>query len=459
MKRNLCLTFIFALVLLVSLQPASAIEFGELSMGTDVDIHGYISQGVLRSSHNNFFAETEDGSSEFSEIAFNIGTDVSDKLHLGIQVLSRKLGEFGKGELEIDWGYADYRWKDWMGFRAGKMKLMHGLYNTTRDIDFLRTSIFLPQSVYNEAWRDTVSAVQGGEIYGDVYLGKGGSIAYRVQGGQNEFPVDSGVATTTEDQSRLLGIEYKAEDYVPKYASSGGFLWSTPVDGLKVGATSWLTKFKLEGDAYALMNMESVAKAGDLLGKVEVETRSVEWTGSIEYSIGKFLFAAEYSRNSYDFWSSGPGFEKIANVSPRVRNAAHTTLDTEGYYLAGAYRFTDWFEAGLYYSVYYADADDKDGDANEIGSSNPLDKDYNPRKANGYQDHDAWLKDLCLSLRFDITDNWVFKIEGHAMDGTAILTKDINSKTIYNAATKSSVKVLDTVDDWYLGAMKVTFNF
>lgn len=450
MKRYSFLFILFFCMIFISVS-SQAIEFGELSMGNKVDIHGYISQGVLRSSHNNFYAETDDGSSEFSEAAFNIGTDVSDKLHLGIQVLSRKLGEFGKGELEIDWGYADYRWNDWLGFRAGKMKMMHGLYNTTRDIDFLRTSIFLPQSVYNEAWRDTVSAIQGGDVYGDVYLGKGGSIAYRLQAGHNEFPVDSGVATTTADQSRLMGLEYKASEYFPKYATCGGFLWSTPVEGLKFGVTAWVTKFSLEGDTFALQDM-GVISAGDNLGKVEVETRSEEWTTSIEYNIGKFLFAAEYSRNNYDFKNAGPGFETIANINPAVESARNADLETEGYYGAVSYRVTDWFEAGMYYSVYYADIDDRDGDKNEAGTAAT-----NPRKANGYQDHDAWLKDLCLSMRFDITDNWVFKIEGHAMDGAAILTKDINSTTsIVNGVAH---KQLDTEEDWYLGAMKVTFNF
>ena len=147
MKRS---TKIFALFLFVFFVASTAysLEFGDLSTELDVEIHGYISQGYMKSSSNNFYAETEDGTAEFSEAAFNIGTDIGDNLHIGMQVLARKLGEFGKGELEIDWGYADYRWKDWLGIRAGKMKVVHGLYNTTRDADFLRTSIFLPQSVF-----------------------------------------------------------------------------------------------------------------------------------------------------------------------------------------------------------------------------------------------------------------------------------------------------------------------
>jgi len=432
---SLCLIFVSA--------SAYAVEFGDVSTGNSVAIHGYISQGYLKSIDNNFYGETnEGGTADFSEAAFNIGTDVSDKLHIGMQILSRKLGDFGKGKVEIDWGYADYRYKDWLGIRAGKMKLVHGLYNETRDVDFLRTSIFLPQSIYNEAWRDTVAAVQGAELYGDVYLGMAGSLNYRLQGGDCAYPVDSGVATTTEDQARLLGMEYDAKDYFSKYGASSALVWTTPIDGLRLSLTGWVIEFKLEGDATALPGLSATTggaiKSGQALGQVDVQTRSAEWTGSLEYTIGDLVIAGEYSINDYDFWNTvyGPQLQAIVGTEP-----THSTLSTEGYYGSLTYRFTDWFEAGTYYSVYYADRDDKDGELNKSGA----------RAANGYHDYDSWLKDLALSLKFNVTDNWVFKLEGHKMNGAAILTKSVN--------TLPSTGKLDTTEDWYLYAMKLTFSF
>ncbi len=440
MIKNNCLLCFILIIAFVSSQ-AFCLEFGDISVDSKVDIHGYVSQGYMKSTHNNFFGETEEGTADFGEIAINLGTDITSELHIGVQILSRKLGEFGKGKVEIDWGYADYRWKDWLGLRIGKMKMVHGLYNTTRDIDFLRTSIFLPQSVYNEAWRDTVSSAQGGEIYGDIYIGSAGSLAYQFQLGASEYPVDSGVATTTSDQSRLMGIDYNPDKYNSKYGATAGLFWSTPIEGLKLGFTGWITTFELEGDA-------SHIKTGQSFGKILVDARSAEYTGSIEYSLGDFLFAAEYSRNDYDFRNSGAGFEAVINfytgIDPALgklaMTAKHKEFESEGYYGAMSYRFTDWFEAGFYYSVYYADRDDKKGKNNESGS----------RKLNGYKDHEAWLKDACLSFRFDINENWIFKIEGHKMDGAAILMKEIN----FNSYGR-----LDTQKDWYLGAVKMTFNF
>jgi hypothetical protein len=438
---------IFMFFIFTGANSASAIEFGEVSMGSSVDIHGYVSQGYLNSSHNNFFAATDEGSFEFSEAAFNVGTDVSDELHIGIQLLSRKLGEFGKGDVEIDWAFADYRWKDWLGIRAGKIKLPHGLYNTTRDIDFLRTSIFLPQSVYNEAWRDTASSIQGVSLYGDIYLGKPGSLSYEFQGGNGEFPVDSGVATTTADQFRLMGLEYSAEEYTSDNCGAASLVWSSPVQGLKFSLTGWLIDFTLQGDVVSTGFATNVLGASDMegsdLGRFDIKTKSVEWTGSVEYSIGDFVFASEYSRNNYDFEFMPYNSNVIAGINGLIAaDMLSEDLETEGYYGSVSYRFTDWFEAGAYYSEYYANIDDKDGEANETVPA---------RIGAGYEDHDAWLKDTCLSLRFDITSNWVLKLEGHKMNGAAILMKQIN--------TDPNTGLLDTEEDWYLGAAKMTFNF
>jgi len=444
MKKYIKIILMLCIVFTAS--SASAVEFGDISMGGDVDIHGFISQGYMKSTNNNFFAETEDGTSEFSEVGFNLGTDVSDKLHLGIQIFARKLGEFGKGDVEIDWAYGDYRWKDWLGVRAGKMKMPHGLHNATRDVDFLRTNIFLPQSVYNEAWRDTVSAMQGGELYGDIYLGGAGSISYQLQGGNSEFPVDSGVATTTSDQTRLAYLDFEPEDYYPDYSAATGLVWTTPLDGLRFSLTGWLVSFTLKGTTQGLGDLKATP---EMNGQFEMETRSAEWTGSLEYAIGDLVISGEYSRNNYDFWAGGDVFEAMKSstgqaYSPTLNAIAdgitHVELETEGYYGSVSYRFTDWLEVGTYYSVYYADRDDKDGKENEESAV---------RIAAGYQDHDAWLKDLCLSFRFDINQNWVFKLEGHKMDGAAILMKEINY-----VGDK-----LQTEDDWYLGAAKLTFSF
>lgn len=132
---------------------------------SDVEIHGFISQGYLDSSDNNFQARTDASTFEFNEFGINFGKELTDKLRLGMQIFSKDIGPYGDNEVTLDWAYGDYRWKDWLGVRAGKIKTPHGLYNETRDVDILRNWIFLPQSVYPELTRDaTLSLIGGGSM-------------------------------------------------------------------------------------------------------------------------------------------------------------------------------------------------------------------------------------------------------------------------------------------------------
>ncbi len=101
-----------------------------------------------------------------------------------------------------------------------------------------------------------------------------------------------------------------------------------------------------------------------------------------------------------------------------------------GFYGQIAYRWFDWLELATYYCVHYPDADDKDGDF---------------YAARGQPKYLAWLRDLSLTLRFDITTYWLIKLEAHFMDGAAM------------------VDAGDDPDDlekyWGLFAAKTTFNF
>jgi len=103
-------------------------------------------------------------------------------------------------------------------------------------------------------------------------------------------------------------------------------------------------------------------------------------------------------------------------------------LDSESYYVSGSYRFNDWFTLGAYYSVLYPDKNDKDGENLAV-------------------DHRAWEKDLAVSLRFDINEFWIVKLEGHAVDGTANVLVLDNENSDYSEG------------NWYYGALKISFSF
>ena len=71
-------------------------------LDSGVQIHGFVSQGYMRSSDNNYLADSDEGSFDFSEVGINLRTDLSDSLSVGIQFVGRDLGETGNNEVRID---------------------------------------------------------------------------------------------------------------------------------------------------------------------------------------------------------------------------------------------------------------------------------------------------------------------------------------------------------------------
>lgn len=424
MKRTASLLAGFLVFL--SANNAGALELGSTG---NVNIHGFITQGYMLTSDNKFFGNTDDGGSlQFNERGINFSSDVSDRLRVGLQFFSRDFGTLGDNEVTIDWAYADYAFAEWANFKAGKVKMVHGLYNTSRDVDMLRTSILLPQSVYNEGWRDSINAMNGFEVYGYVPAGAAGNFEYHAQGGVIALKDDGAEIRLLEDQFPVSNNVDVTNNQVDR-TYSGSFLWETPLDGLRMGVSGWQLTFDAD------ITGTSPLLGGAFSGAIDVAQTG--WTPSVEYAIGNLVLAAEYNRTNYDLDLPGKTYDR--------------DFDSEGYYGSLTYRFTDWFELGTYYSEYYANTGDKDGKKaaalwNAYGGA-----------MGGYppgQEHRAYLKDLALSLRFDITENWIVKVEGHKMDGGAIMLNSDGNTANYAGVVGPSYE-----KDWYLYTAKVAFSF
>ena len=49
-----------------------------------IDIHGFVSQGYLKSDDNNYLGRSEEGTYSFNEAAVNFSGDLTDKLRIGV---------------------------------------------------------------------------------------------------------------------------------------------------------------------------------------------------------------------------------------------------------------------------------------------------------------------------------------------------------------------------------------
>jgi len=116
------------------------------------------------------------------------------------------------------------------------------------------------------------------------------------------------------------------------------------------------------------------------MGAGSIQVHSAQALGLAEYTHDRLVLTAEYSRWSADQESDIP--------------LATQSLTSERAYVMVSVRATPWLQPTSYYALYFPDVRNRDGSENR-------------------QD------DVTLSLRFDVMANWIVKLEGHYMSGTA----------------------------------------
>lgn len=292
-----------------------------------------------------------------------------------------------------------------------------GLYNETRDIDIVRTGIFLPESTYNDTWRESFTALNGVGLYGTLSLKSLGSLSYQAQWGKINVETDGGISRYLTE---FFPMDIQKVDTSDVYAVAVEWVPAPPLDGLRLRWTLNIAEMEDEGTttSHLFWQRLMIPPNMPLLYHADLKVHTI----SAEYRWGNLVLAAEtFVPAGYDNRLEIPGVAVLVDDSP----------DKEGRYVSAAYRFTEWLELGLSYCEYYNNTHDKDGNTLETNL--------------GYPKHKAWLKDTTLTARFDIKDHWVVKIEGHFMNGTDLVL------------VKDNPEGLD--EDWFLFGCKVTYSF
>ncbi len=352
-----------------------------------VALHGFVSPGYIASTGNNYLADTKGGSFEFVEVGLNLTVPLTDKLRTGMQLFSRKLGQTGDYVPKMDWFYLDYRFEDWIGIRAGRVKIPFGLYNDTADIDAARVPILLPQSIYSLQSRDFLLSQTGGELYGRIDMGSAGTLEYRHYAGT--------IFLDTRSSSTLARTD---EISVP-YLVGERIMWETPLEGLR------------RGGSLQALRLDARLTVKDR--PVKVELPAVLAVASVEYVGHDLLLAAEYSR-----WRVALNTSDSSVVPPSGN------IVSERAYGMAAYRLSKWVQPGAYYSLYFPDVDKRSGRAQ--------------------QQHD-----VAATLRFDLNEHWLLKLEGHYINGTADVSPALNDNVPKEALQRS----------WALFLAKTTVYF
>src|SRR5258708_10065992 len=147
-QRGRSMTKLLLLAAVLFALPAAAAELRLSESLPLLQLHGFISQGFLLATANDYLARSSRGSFEFSEAGLNFTMPVSDRFTLGLQLFARKLGPIGDYKATFDWYYLDYHFRDWLGGHAGRVKLPFGLYNYINGITSASTHSLFPQTMH-----------------------------------------------------------------------------------------------------------------------------------------------------------------------------------------------------------------------------------------------------------------------------------------------------------------------
>lgn len=338
--------------------------------GREIQFHGSIQQGAVKSQGNNFLTmATKNVSFGMTDGAVNASSQITKKLRAGAQVYSRNIGELGNGQIWLDWAYADYRFHRAFGIRAGKVKTPIGLFNDTQDMEFLYTWALLPQSVYPTDLRAVTIAHLGADIYGAIRIKKVGTLNYTLytghvgadaQGGYQYGAEDGGMTYTRDLESRNTGVDLR---------------WEAPLDGLTVGYS------RLAAKADAEIQMPVKLPFGRVVYTIEVGLRDWNRTAVFgDYQTGPLRVSAEWRREDF-----------LMETTPKVFKGAPATV--KGWFVAGSYRLHPKLEVGSYYSHFI----------NNV--------------AKPAADPDNHIYDKVVTARIDINRLWHLKVEGHFVDG------------------------------------------
>jgi hypothetical protein len=340
-----------------------------------LQIHGWMSQGAMMSTGNNYLAYTKRGSFEFFEAGLNVTKELGTDIRAGVQLFAQDLGPVGNYKPIVDWAYVDYKLRPWLGIRAGHFKMPLFLYSDQLDADMSRTTVLMPQAVYDSHFRQLLAAVSGVNIYGQVELGAAGSLEY-----------DAYVGTLF---SELYGDDWDVENLV-----GTRIVWNTPVPCVRAAGhvlrSRWHETWTLDDGSRDAVKM-SGAVPPDWDGRVTATADG--WTmagGALECETERMTLTAEAS-----WWRAD------VSVAPALQMPYE--FDQLRAYVQASFRVTDRLSTSLYTSIL----------RDSQGGQDPSD-DANHQY------------DTAATVRFDVTPNLLVKAEAHAIDGYAATEGNLN---------------------------------
>ncbi len=369
-------------------------------------INGFISQGYIKTSKNNFFGHSNNsGSLDFREIGLTASLRPTPRLQLSGQLLHRRAGNGSHGGVRVDFGFLDYNVINIpaaeFGVRLGRMKNPFGFYNDTRDVPFTRPSILLPQSIYFDRTRNLALASDGAQLYGESRADWGNITA--------QFGIGYPQVGDQDTEISILRSLQQRGDLRSRLSYIGRVLYEQ---------TDGKFRFAVSG---AQANVGYDPANNDLLGAGLF--RFSPLILSAQYNAERWSITSEYALRHFRWKDFGnhPAFRQ--------------NYTGESFYLQGVYRFNPGWEAVLRYDLLFNNRKDRNG------------KKFAAQAGGLYPAHSQYAKDLTVGLRWNITPAIMLSTEYHRVNGTAWLSPLDNPD------------VNRTAKNWNLFAVQASYRF
>lgn len=382
----------------------SAKLLAEDSNSAALNLHGFISQGLIAVDGSDFVNNDQTMSPALTELGMNASYQINNSIRIAGQAAYLNGGNrFNEGirvdYFLLDWSvYSNENWSTNLYF--GRFKNFHWLYSSTRDVPMTRPSIILPQSVYFDATRDmsvggdglAIKSTYSSEYFGDLDLN-----------------VSSGISPTSKEQTRIIMGRF----------SDGNLNHDNDFQAsvyFRPSFSNW--RFGL-----AITDADFSYFAGENDSFVEGNLALTRHYANAEYQGQAWTFSAEILQ------------EKIALTDVLFTGFYQKTVG-QGGYVQSQYRLNNNLQLLTRYEHYWANKDDKNGSKLEANSLGAIPHYF------GYQ------RDFTLGLSLDISSHLKLQLEQHWIKGTARLTPVVIPDPTINKS-----------EYWQISTLQMTYWF
>lgn len=360
-------------------QPATALLLLTLTSATCLAANsnqwrwnGFINQGYVNTSHNNFFGDSTSGSFDFNSIGTNLSYRPFQALQLSAQGVYHGAGETSEDGIQLDYAFADlslWNKSNWgAGIRVGRIKNPYGFYNETRDISASRPSALLPQSVYYDSLRELFHSSDGASLYSHYETN---NHLFTFHAGQGKPQV------SRPSQDAILGFKLPGE-LTDEEMIFARVMVANQAQDWRVG---W-THVELNSTYVPLFFAD---------GSVDINVNML----SAEYTWEKWQLTTEYQHRDFEIRGiQSPTFSLDAPARP--------------YYVQLSYRFNQKWQSLIRYDSIYHNKNDKSGTG------------FTPNSH-------GFAQDWSLGLRYEHNRHWLVSAEVHQVNGTAWLSREENT--------------------------------